>query len=176
MPTSHLLRGIPLPFWTVFAALIPRIYFSVRLTLIALLLAERMRKVSEDDWLSYLAKSKQKKEEPEELVRPDIQLVVGETDGAKGAKRKRRGKSGRSSKSLKKNDGSSGQIVDLEAGGSQPSSPPPKRSRVLRSRSTTSIKAPGGNMMMQGGVSDVQKDDAAKDVTNVVVENDIIEA
>ncbi|MCI50796.1 hypothetical protein A2U01_0072040, partial [Trifolium medium] len=31
-----------------------------------------------------------------------------------------------SSKILKKNDGSSSQVVDLEAGGSQPSSPQPK--------------------------------------------------
>ncbi|MCH81932.1 hypothetical protein A2U01_0002726, partial [Trifolium medium] len=47
---------------------------------------KRMRTVSEDDWLSYLAKSTQKKLEPEALISPEVQLVVGEKDGAKGAK------------------------------------------------------------------------------------------
>ncbi|MCI67165.1 hypothetical protein A2U01_0088423 [Trifolium medium] len=50
-----------------------------------------MRTVSEGDWLSYLAKSKQKKLEPEAAVSPEVQLIVGETYVAKGTKRKKRG-------------------------------------------------------------------------------------
>ncbi|MCI37637.1 hypothetical protein A2U01_0058861, partial [Trifolium medium] len=89
---------------------------------------ERMRTVFESDWLSYLTKSTQTKDNLDEPVSPDVQLIVGEKDGAKGAKRKRRGELPRPSKVLKKGGGSASQIVDLEAGGS---SPPPKGGRTL---------------------------------------------
>ncbi|MCI68051.1 hypothetical protein A2U01_0089310, partial [Trifolium medium] len=83
-------------------------------------------------WLSYLAKSKQKKLEPEAVVSPEVQLIVGETDVAKGTKRKKRGDVTKPSKVLKKGSGSSSQVIDLEVGGgSQPSSPQPKGSRAL---------------------------------------------
>ncbi|MCI14995.1 hypothetical protein A2U01_0036130, partial [Trifolium medium] len=94
---------------------------------------KRMRTINEDDWLSYLAKSKQKKLEPEAFVRPDVQLIVGETDGAKG-------------------------IVDLQTGGSQPSSLPPKGGRTLRSRTTTLVQTVGEDSSSKGGVSSASGD------------------
>ncbi|MCI77296.1 hypothetical protein A2U01_0098566, partial [Trifolium medium] len=39
-----------------------------------------MRTVSEDEWLSYLAKLTEKQSEPEAAVGPDVQLVVLEKD------------------------------------------------------------------------------------------------
>ncbi|MCI55674.1 hypothetical protein A2U01_0076925, partial [Trifolium medium] len=88
-------------------------------------------------------KSSQKKLEPEALASPEVQLIMGETDVAKGAKRKRRGETARSSKALKKNDGSSSQVVDLEVDGSQPSSPHAKGVRSLRSRTSIPVKTTG---------------------------------
>ncbi|MCI30222.1 hypothetical protein A2U01_0051431, partial [Trifolium medium] len=96
-----------------------------------------MGTVSEGDWLSYLAKSKQKKLEPEATVSPDVQLILGEPDGAKGTKMRKRGEVVRPSKVPKKDGGSSSQVVDLEAGESQPSSPQPKGNRALWSRTTS---------------------------------------
>ncbi|GAU10395.1 hypothetical protein TSUD_419060, partial [Trifolium subterraneum] len=48
----------------------------------------RMQTVSDEEWMSFLAKSKAKKLQPDEVALPDDLLVVGET---KGSKRKRRG-------------------------------------------------------------------------------------
>ncbi|MCH79513.1 hypothetical protein A2U01_0000263 [Trifolium medium] len=126
---------------------------------------KRMRTVSEEDWLSYLAISSQKKLEPYALVSPEVQLVVGETDAARGAKRKRRGETVRSSKASNKNDGSSSQVVDLEASGSQPSSPQAKGVRSLRSRTTIPVKPAGEDTSTQEGVSGAPKDATVKDVT-----------
>ncbi|MCH79616.1 zinc finger protein [Trifolium medium] len=92
---------------------------------------KRMRTVSEGDLLSYLVKLTQKKIDPDEPISPEIQLVVGEKDGAKDAKRKRRGEVVRPSKFSKKDGGSSSQIIDLGASGS---SPQPKGGRSLRNR------------------------------------------
>ncbi|MCH89653.1 hypothetical protein A2U01_0010553 [Trifolium medium] len=95
---------------------------------------KRMRTISEDDWLSYLAKSKQKKLEPEALVSPNVQLVVGEADGAKGV-------------------------------------------RTLQSRTTAPAKPAGEDIVVQEGVSDVQRDAAMKDVVeSAVMEIDTTEA
>ncbi|MCI48704.1 hypothetical protein A2U01_0069947, partial [Trifolium medium] len=91
-----------------------------------------MRTVFEDDWLSYLAKSEQKKLDPDAAVIPEVQLIVGEMDPAKG-KRKRRGEVVMASKIPKKDGSPSSQVVDLEAGGS----PRPKGTRTLRSRSAS---------------------------------------
>ncbi|MCI10027.1 hypothetical protein A2U01_0031118, partial [Trifolium medium] len=130
---------------------------------------KRMRTVSEDEWLSYLAKSNQKKLEPEALVSPEVQLVVGETDVAKGAKRKKWGEMARSSKALKKNDGSSNQVMDLEAGGSQSSPPQPKGGRVLRGRMTIPVKTAGEDTPTQEGVSKTVKDAVVNDGAEIVV-------
>ncbi|MCI16318.1 hypothetical protein A2U01_0037460, partial [Trifolium medium] len=135
----------------------------------------RMRTVSEGDWLSYLTKSSQKKLEPKALVSPEVQLVVGETDVAKGAKRRRRGETARSSKALKKNNGSSIQVVDLEADGSQPSSPQPKGGRALRSRTSIPVKTTGDDTSTHEGVSGAPKDTTVKDVIeNVIKETEAI--
>ncbi|MCI93945.1 hypothetical protein A2U01_0115243, partial [Trifolium medium] len=64
----------------------------------------------------------------------------------------------RSSKVLKKNDGSSSQVVDLEAGGSQPFSPQPKGSRALRSRTTIPVNTAGEDTSTQEGVSGTLKE------------------
>ncbi|GAU23954.1 hypothetical protein TSUD_183530 [Trifolium subterraneum] len=48
----------------------------------------RMKTVSDEEWMSFLAKSKAKKLQPDEIFLPDDLPVVGET---KGSKRKRRG-------------------------------------------------------------------------------------
>ncbi|GAU47408.1 hypothetical protein TSUD_403900 [Trifolium subterraneum] len=47
-----------------------------------------MKTVSDEEWMSYLAKSKAKKLQPDDPALPDDLLILGET---KGSKRKRRG-------------------------------------------------------------------------------------
>ncbi|MCI06463.1 hypothetical protein A2U01_0027523, partial [Trifolium medium] len=107
-----------------------------------------MRTVSEGDWLSYLTKSSQKKLEPKALVSPEVQLVVGETDVAK---------------------------VDLEADGSQPSSPQLKGGRALRSRTSIPVKTTSEDTSTREGVSGAPKDATVKDVTeNVIKETEAI--
>ncbi|MCH90699.1 hypothetical protein A2U01_0011621 [Trifolium medium] len=56
-------------------------------------------------------------------------------------------------------------IVDLEAVGSQPSSPQAKGGRSLRSRTTIPVKPAGEDISTQGGVSGAPKDNTVKDAS-----------
>ncbi|GAU35621.1 hypothetical protein TSUD_30380 [Trifolium subterraneum] len=101
-----------------------------------------MRRVEKDEWLSYLAKSRQKKLLPDAPVNPLTQVVV--EDGApKGTKRKKKMEASKaSSKIPKRDDGSSanmdegdqskvGEQQDLADGGTGPSSSPNKAKASL---------------------------------------------
>ncbi|GAU39517.1 hypothetical protein TSUD_68810 [Trifolium subterraneum] len=114
----------------------------------------RMKTVSEEEWMSFLAKSKAKKLQPDEIALPDDLLVVGET---KGSKRKRRGDRairgdrGRSTQDV----GSSSPAANVAFGVSVSRSPQPSGSRVLRSHSTDVIQAEDvqmGEFVVDGGV------------------------
>ncbi|GAU48770.1 hypothetical protein TSUD_406130 [Trifolium subterraneum] len=106
----------------------------------------RMKTVSDEEWMSFLAKSKAKKLQPDEIALPDDLLVVGET---KGSKRKRRGDKGRAIQDV----GSSSPAANVAFGVSY--SPQPSGGRVLRSHSTDVIQTEDvqtGEFFVDGGV------------------------
>ncbi|GAU44908.1 hypothetical protein TSUD_25710 [Trifolium subterraneum] len=115
----------------------------------------RMKTVSDEEWMSFLAKSKAKKLQPDEIALPDDLLVVGET---KGSKRKRRGDrvirgdKGRATQDV----GSSSPAANVAFGVSVSRSPQPSGSRVLRSHSADVIQAEDvqmGEFVVDGGVT-----------------------
>ncbi|GAU37546.1 hypothetical protein TSUD_369940 [Trifolium subterraneum] len=115
----------------------------------------RMKTISDEEWMSFLAKSKAKKLQPDEIALPDDLLVVGET---KGSKRKRRvdrvirGDKGRATQDV----GSSSPAANVAFGVSVSRSPQHSGSHVLRSHSTDVIQAEDvqmGEFVVDGGVT-----------------------
>ncbi|GAU51379.1 hypothetical protein TSUD_413120 [Trifolium subterraneum] len=94
----------------------------------------RMQTVSDEEWMSFLAKSKAKKLQPDEIALPDDLLV------------------GRSTQDV----GSSSPAANVAFGVSVSRSPQPSGSRVLRSHSTDVIQAEDvqmGEFVVDGGVT-----------------------
>ncbi|GAU32076.1 hypothetical protein TSUD_53440 [Trifolium subterraneum] len=109
----------------------------------------RMKTVSDDEWMTFLAKSKAKKLQPDDIALPDDLLVVGET---KGSKRRRRGDKVRATQDV----GSSSPAANIAFGVSVSYSPQSSGGRVLRIHSTDVIQTEDfqmGEFVVDGGVT-----------------------
>ncbi|GAU24587.1 hypothetical protein TSUD_289480 [Trifolium subterraneum] len=100
---------------------------------------KNMRRVLEEEWVSFLAKSKQKRLAPDASVDPLTQVIV-EEGAPKGVKRKKRTKHGKGPTKIPKgNEGSSatvGEPAQRVKGGADVSESPKKSGYPLRSSGT----------------------------------------
>ncbi|GAU30848.1 hypothetical protein TSUD_365560 [Trifolium subterraneum] len=119
----------------------------------------RMKTVSDEEWMSYLAKSKAKKLQSDDIALPDDLLVVGET---KGSKQKRRGDKVirgdkvRPSQMATQDVGSFSPVANVAFEVSVSYSPQPNGGRALRSHSTGVIQTEDVQMdefVVDGGVT-----------------------
>ncbi|GAU23796.1 hypothetical protein TSUD_27050 [Trifolium subterraneum] len=109
---------------------------------------KRMKRVPDEEWLAYLAKSKQKKLTPDAHVDPSVQLII-DADGSKGAKRKRKLEGSRVTIKVPRKEG--------ESSGADGDVLPPPRVVTRASRSSTATVPDvgvAGDALNEAGVTD----------------------